>query len=400
MKNTERVRRLLVVTNTLRGGSGSHIVRLLDKLTPERWEVKVLCHGTRDFDPPAHVSLIDDTTRGRLHRFPVAQWRQLRRMHRLVQEYQPDIVHAFFFWPIIYGRILKRLGIVGHLVENREDGGFMWSETDYRVLRSTAGIPDRIICVSEAVREVVLEREGPPAGRTKVIRNGVALPLATLPLEERRAVRAELGFASSHRIVGMVANLDHAVKGASFFVESIPLIMKSVPEARFLVLGEGGGRAGLQRLAHDLGVADSVVFAGFRSDMHRFYPIMDVSVLTSLSEGLSMTILESMSYGLPVVATRVGGNPELVRDGRSGFLVPPRDPLIFADAVARVLKDAHLREEFGKQGLKIVEQEFALHAVAARYEEVYWATIAGAAPSRNETLHTAAEARGPSLDPK
>lgn len=362
---------VLVVTNTLRGGTGAHIVRLLERLAESRWQPMVLCHGSRDFDPPATVPLIDGSKRRRLDRFPLAQWRQLRAVHRLVRLHRPALVHAFFFWPIIYGRVLKRLGIIRNLVENREDQGFIWSETDYRLLRATATIPDRIICVSEAVRRVVLEREGTPADRTVVIRNGIRLPAGAPSRGELDAARAELGFGPEHRIVGMVANLDHAVKGARYFVDAIPLIARRIPEARFLVLGEGREKAALGARARELGVGDRVVFAGFRSDVQRFYPIMDVSVLTSLSEGLSITILESMSFGIPVVATAVGGNPELVRDGESGFLVPSKDVASFADAVVRVLGDRALAERLGRAGRTIVERDFALDTVARRYEQLY-----------------------------
>jgi glycosyltransferase involved in cell wall biosynthesis len=119
------------------------------------------------------------------------------------------------------------------------------------------------------------------------------------------------------------------------------------------------------------------VFAGFRSDVHRLYPIMDVSVLTSLSEGLSITILESMSFGIPVVATAVGGNPELVRHGESGFLVPPKDAASFADAVGRVLGDPQLAQNLGQEGREIVERDFALETVAARYAELYRGILNG-----------------------
>jgi glycosyltransferase involved in cell wall biosynthesis len=361
---------VLVITNTLKGGTGAHIVRLLERLAGSRWQPLLLCQGSRDFDPPASVPLIDDFERRR-DRFPLAQWKQLRTVHRLVRTHRPALVHAFFFWPIIYGRVLKRLGVIPHLVENREDQGFIWSDNDYGILRATAAVPDRVICVSEAVREVVLEREGTPEDRTVVIRNGVQLPDGALSQDDLAAARSEFGFGPEHRIVGMVANLDHAVKGASYFVDALPLIVARVPEARFLVLGEGREKTALRARAEELGVADRVVFAGFRSDVHRLYPIMDVSVLTSLSEGLSITILESMSFGIPVVATAVGGNPELVRHGESGFLVPPKDAASFADAVVRVLGDPQLAQKLGQEGRAIVERDFALETVAERYAELY-----------------------------
>jgi L-malate glycosyltransferase len=365
------IKTVLFVTSTLRGGTGAHLVRLLEHFDRARWNSVVLCHGGRDFDPPPHVPLIDDSIRSPLDHFPLAQWRQLRKLQSLNRTYDPAIVHAFFFWPIMYGRILKRFGIIRHLVENREDQGFIWSENDYRLLRATAWIPDRILCVSDAVREVVLERERAPEHRTVVVRNGVRLPAMQSSAVEGAAARAEFGFRPHHRIVGMVANLQHAVKGANYFIESMPLIVQEVPDARFLVLGEGREKEALQARARELGVGDKVAFAGFRPDAHRFYPIMDVSVLTSLSEGLSITIMESMSFGIPVVVTNVGGNAELVQDGTTGLLVPPKDVPRFAKAVVRVLRDRGLAVEFGRNGRRVVERDFALTRVADRYEQIY-----------------------------
>ena len=110
---------------------------------------------------------------------------------------------------------------------------------------------------------------------------------------------------------------------------------------------------------------------GFREDVHRFYALMDVSVLTSFSEGLSITILESMKYGVPVVVTDVGGNPEIVSNGRTGFLVPPGDSQEFADAVIRMLRDPSRRQRFGRDAQRVVECEFDLARVSRQYEQVY-----------------------------
>lgn len=388
---TPSLRQVLMVISTLGGGTGTHLVRLLDHLDRDRWRASILCHDRKALSPPAHVPLINGSTSpGILHRFPFAQWRQLRALRRVVRKDRPELVHAYFFWPIIYGRILKSMGTISHLVENREDEGFGWGTMEYALLRQTAGVPDRIICVSDSVRRVVLEREGVDPARTVIIRNGIAVPPGEFSAEndpgaEAASLREELDIAPDELVVGMVANLNRAVKGLDYFVESMPLIVREAPRARFLIVGGGTGHQALTDRMRDLGVVDRVLLPGFRADVDRFYRIMDVSVLTSLSEGLSITILESMSFGLPVVATRVGGNPELVEDGRTGLLVPPKDPEAFTAAVVRLLRDPDLRMALGREGRRRVRSEFSLPQVARRYSKLYEEVLETEAGPRSET---------------
>lgn len=365
------VKRLMLVTSNFGGGTGRHLVRLLDHLDRNRWQIEILCQGAKELDPPQGVMVLERGPRHRLDRLPFAQLRGLWELQHRIRARRPDVVHAYFFWPIVYGRLLKRMGLIRHLVENREDQGFNLGFWNYRFLRATAAVPDRVICVSEAVRRVAVEREGLAEERTVVIHNGVEPPARDVPAVEREEVRRELGLSPEEPLVGLVANLNRAVKGVAHFVEAVPLVLARVPEARFVILGDGPAAPALRRRVRDLGVEGRVTFAGFRSDIERFYSAMDVSVLTSLSEGLSMTLLESMSFGLPVVATRVGGNPELVRDGETGFLVPPADPPAFARRVVELLRDRRLRERMGRAGREVVGARFTLSGTAAAYERVY-----------------------------
>jgi glycosyltransferase involved in cell wall biosynthesis len=300
---------------------------------------------------------------------PVAQVRRLLYLRRHIAQSAPDLVHTYFFWSIIYGRILKRLGAIRLLVENREDMGFSWGTNEYRFLRLTASLPDRVICVAEAVREVVVAKERIDPARTLVVRNGVQ-PLRTVS-KERSAIREELGIAKDVLVIGMVANLNRPVKGVSHFLDAIPLIARAVPTARFLIVGRASNEKALWAQARALGVDNCLTLAGYRSDVSKCYAAMDVSVLTSLTEGLSLTILESMNHGLPVVVTRVGGNPEVVTNAETGFLVPPGDVRSFAEHVIDLLKNPDLRARMGRQARRRIEREFDIRDVRARYLRVY-----------------------------
>lgn len=296
--------------------------------------------------------------------YPFAQLRRFAFVQRKTAEYAPDVLHTYFFWSIMYGRALKLLGRVKVLVENREDQGFNWGAHEYFLLRRTRFVPDRVICVSEAVRNVVIDKEGLDSSRVLVIHNGLDMQSVRV---EPSTMRDKLGFNSDHLVVGMVANFDRPVKGASYLIDAIPAIIQAVPCARFLLVGRGD----LRGRARALGVEPYVTFAGFQSDIHRYYAAMDISVLTSLSEGLSITLLESMMHKLPVVATNVGGNPEVVIDGTTGFLVPPKDVGTFVDKVVCLLNDTELRARMGQKALQLAETNFRMDLVAESYLRIH-----------------------------
>jgi glycosyltransferase involved in cell wall biosynthesis len=368
--------RLLIATDDIGGGTGSHVAALVEKLHHLGWAIRVVCYGAGDQRLPTGVALVRGPGRNRWDRFPVAQLRRARHLEAQVKQWRPDVLHTYFFWSVMYGRYLKRRGAVRCLVENREDQGFNVSAMEYRLLRATAALPDRVVCVASAVKDVVLEREGLSGEQAVVIHNGLPFGPDRHLQAADQGLRHQLGLLPGQPVVGLVANLNREIKGVPFFIEAVPLILQQVSEARFLVLGDGHLRAGLESRVRELGVGDRVIFAGFQEDIHRFYPLMDVSTLTSLSEGLSITILESMSYGLPVVVTRVGGNPELVEDGKTGFLVPPRDPKAFAEAVAALLIDPDRREVMGAHA-KASIQSFRIEEVAARYAGLYRSLVGG-----------------------
>jgi glycosyltransferase involved in cell wall biosynthesis len=377
--------RILVLTDDLGGGTGNHVASLARRWDRSGWPARIVTTGRPAVRAVSGLSLRHVSSAGAWDRFPVAQLRRLLIASAEVRTRRPDLVHTYFFWSILSGRALKKLRRIRVLVENREDMGFAWGPWEYRLLKRGRSLPDRVVCVSEAVRETVLKREGLEPHRVTVIHNGVEpLPEGTRARDE---LRAELHFAPEHRVVGLVANLNRPVKGVSHFLRAIPRIAEAVPDARFVIVGEGALESDLRAEADALGVSQRVVFAGYRENVNDYYATMDVSVLTSLSEGLSLTLLESMRQGLPVVATRVGGNPELVVHGETGFLVRPGDTEAFSQSVIRLLGDADLRERLGAAGRRLVHERFMLPDIAERYLRLY------------RTLLDSAEEPGPGVSP-
>ena len=361
--------RIMFLTDDLGGGTGNHLLSMMKYWDKTRWQAEILSRVplTARVSPEVPVRYLPSN--GTIKLYPIAQIQALGRIRNVISEIDPAILHTYFFWPILFGRLLKWGGAVKVLVENREDQGFDWGVHEYSWLRLTRNLPDRIVCVSEAVKQVVLERERVGEDRIAVIRNGVE----TLPdaRAEAAEIRKEFGIGEDHLVVGMVANFNRSVKGVSLFLDAVPEIVRAVPAARFLLIGRGKEEKTLRDKARTMGIEPYVRFAGYRKDIHRCYAIMDVSALTSFSEGLSITLLESMRCGVPVVATRVGGNPEVVADGVTGYLVPPGDVPAFVSRTVELLLDKDLRWRMGEEARRRVMRDFRMEDVASRYLALY-----------------------------
>lgn len=354
----------------LGGGTGMQIRGIYGHELFDAWEREVVVLGSGTEPSPDGARLTRLPGLARFGRFPVAQVRGFLELRRHLRKIRPDLLHTYFFWPILFGRILKLLGEVEYLVENREDEGFNWGAHEYGWLRLTRGLPDRVICVSESVRRHVLERERLPRDRVTVIHNGIPLP-PKVPAADVVALRGKLNIDADGPVVGMVANMNRRVKGVHYFLESAAEILAHRPDSQFLVVGGGRELEHHRRRAEELGLSDAMCFTGFQENVAPLYELMDVSVLTSLSEGLSITLLESMGHELPVVVTRVGGNPEVVIDGTTGYLVPPRDAHALAGKVLHLLDDPELRTRMGLAARERVERDFSVHRTARDYAELF-----------------------------
>ena len=160
-------------------------------------------------------------------------------------------------------------------------------------------------------------------------------------------------------------------RGNEQLLEAAALVRQAIPSATLVVVGDGPLRPALEARAQELGLNGSVRFLGAVPQAARLIPHFDVFVLSSVWEGMSNSLLEAMAAGRPVVATRVGGNPEVVVDGETGLLVPPRDARALADATVRLLRDRELARRFGDAGRRRVESQFTLERMVHRMEDLY-----------------------------
>ena len=363
-------RTALLLLEDLGGGTGNHVCQLAALWRTRGWRVVIVTQRAPLVRAlPEGVDVHVTKSGGWYDRFPLAQLRRLVALKRIVATLKPDVVHTYFFWSIIYGRLLKLMGLAPVLVENREDMGFSWGWGAYLALRLTQSVPDRVIAVAGPVKEVALRKEGLAPSRAIVVHNGI--PLATSAERGREETRRQFGFAHEHIVIGMVANLPREVKGGKHLLDVVREVVAAAPTARFLLVGMGTDAETLRPELETRGIAEYVVGAGYRRDVEDCYTAMDISVLTSSTEGLSITLLESMRAGLPTVATRVGGNAELVVEGETGFLVDFGNWSAFVDRVVSLAHDGDQRRRMGDAGRRRVAEQFGAEGVGGRYLTVY-----------------------------
>lgn len=244
--------------------------------------------------------------------------------------------------------------------------------------RLAAQLGHAVTAVSSASRKMVCTLGDLAEEAVTVIPNGVDLKRFTPSPPQgaaRSALRAALGLAAESRLVAHVAGL-RPIKDQVTLLRAWRLVRDGCvrePRARpvLLLVGEGECRAALETLAAELGIHDDVRFLGQRRDVDQLLPACDLFVLSSLSEGMSFAILEAMAAGLPVVATRVGGNGELVEEGKNGLLVPPRDPEALAAPLMRLLREPHQRRAMAAQSRRLVEQHYDQATTTQRYLALY-----------------------------
>lgn len=296
-------------------------------------------------------------------------FRLFLNLYRILKKNKIDIIHSqngCSFYSALAGRLAGVKAIVhtdhGRLVPDRKVA--KWED------RIASLMMDRFIGVSEDLTEYLASQVKISIKKLMTIVNGVDTQrFVPLEPEAREKARAVYGFDPGDKILGTVCRLD-PVKNLELLIGNMPNICKAVPNCKALIVGDGPAEPHLRNYAKSLGLDNKVIFAGRSSEIEKVLPIFDLYVNTSLSEGTSMTILEAMSCGLPVVASDVGGNPSLV-DSSNGSLFPAGNRKIFEQKVVDFLNSTDGLAELGRASRKKAETNFSFDRVVKQYEELY-----------------------------
>ena len=231
---------------------------------------------------------------------------------------------------------------------------------------------DRVISVSEEARQYHIDITGAPGSQVTTIYNGIDLSgfSSMDQAHERMAVRAELGIPSEANILVTVAVL-RPQKGIQFLIRALPGVLASSPQTYYLIVGSGSHQNALLEEVDKAGIGERVIFAGMRKDVPRLLAASDVFVLPTLTEALPTVLAEAMAARLPVIASRVGGVPEMITEGRNGLLVEPEDLPGLSGACIQLLNNPGQRAAMGAEGWEIVHQKFSIERQVDQLKELY-----------------------------
>lgn len=294
------------------------------------------------------------------------------RLARVLKEHDIDIVHCHHYSPYVYGLLASVLKPTVQLVFTEH--GRLSDAAPSRKRRFVNPLlsrwPGKLCAVSADLKNHMVA-EGFPARRVGVTYNGID-PGRRPTAAERSAARESLGLPGTAFVAGTVGRLD-PVKNLHLLLQTHAFLVSKHPQVRTVIVGDGDERAALEAHVQSLGIKESVVFAGYRADVRALMPAFDVYVNTSSYEGVSLTILEAMAAALPVVATRVGGNPEVVIDQETGLLVPGIARSL-ADAIGGLIHDERRRRVMGDAGRFRVKRHFSIARMVEEYASVYLGT--------------------------
>jgi sugar transferase (PEP-CTERM/EpsH1 system associated) len=284
--------------------------------------------------------------------------RMALRIAAWLRRWRVDVVHTHDSKPLIYGTPAARLAGVRRVVHMRHFTRLpSMSRRQTLLARFASRLVNDYVCVSEESARVAKE-EGVPAERVRTIPNGIDLERFKYTGPNPHSPAVVVGRLSPEKDLG---NL----------VRAVALITRQKPAFRLEIAGAGPCRAELEQLAKEVGVESQVSFLGEVRDVAGLLSRASMFVLPSLTEGISLTLLEAMACGLPIVATRVGGTPEVVIDGQTGLLVPPADPAALARAILEVSGNQTRSQQLGDAGRSRVEQLFASKRMVEAYEALY-----------------------------
>lgn len=345
----------------LTGGLERLLVEFGRNRNGERFETSFVALGgmgtpAEDLRRQGHqVQCVADEVSGKIAR--------LRRLTQIFKEGQFDIVHTHNTLPHFYGALAAKIAGIPVVVNSQHGRGCGNSWKAKLQFRLANRLSDRVVGVSEDAAELCRRDDIRSAHRTIAIWNGVDLD------------RFEYHGPTAQPVAISVARLSPE-KDIATLIRAVWILVKDCPEFRLKIVGDGAERSNLEGLVNDLNLQDHVEFLGERSDISELLSQAGFFVSSSRTEGISLTLLEAMAVGLPVVTTRVGGNPEIVVDGKTGRLVAAESPEELALAMRDLLNEREAWPVFGELGRQRVEQHFNVRSMVRQYEELYLELLA------------------------
>ena len=367
-----RVRLMFVVGNFVAGGAERHLLEMWSRIDRERFAVEIACFRAEGQFWPEVRALGWPVHELRVGRriYDASGFRGLLRLVGAVRRFRPDVIHGYLFGPNLFAVLAGRTcGVPVVAVAKRNVDAFE-TPRQQRVQRFVHRAATHVTAVSETVAGTVVAM-GVPRARVTVIPNGVDVARFGAASGDR----ASLGAANGEAVIGSVGCLA-ARKDYGTLLEALARLEARGRRFHATLVGDGPDRAALEARARALGLDRRLTFLGERPDVEKLLPAMDVFVLSSREEGIPNSLLEAMAAGRPAVATAVGGTPEVLDDGVTGWLVPPSDPVALAGALECVLDDPEEAAKRGAAAHRVTLERRSIDAMVRRHEEFYRTALA------------------------
>jgi glycosyltransferase involved in cell wall biosynthesis len=362
----KRINVLFIIKPERAAGAEMVLLEAAARLNPERFRVFAgLLTPDREHLLPPHLTPVNFNLPG------LNGWVWLRFFAHLcwvLFTHKIQIIHTNSYVPGNYARLAAALLRVPVIVDHWH--GFTRFNRKRRIICRLLGrCTDLSLTVSRGVKEYLIAQCGLDPEKIRVVHNGVDL-VRLGQHRPRTVVRRELGLSATAPVVGLVARLDHWGKGHREFFTALAGLKARYP-VEALIIGGGRREEEMRQLAAEMGLAGRVHFLGQRQDIPDLLAALDIFVLPSHSEGVSLALLEAMAAGLPVIATTVGGLPEVVRHEENGLLIPARDPEALAAALTRLLAEPDLAKKLGDNARRDVAEHFSLERLGREINEIY-----------------------------
>ncbi|MCJ7458541.1 MAG: glycosyltransferase family 4 protein [candidate division Zixibacteria bacterium] len=389
----KRIKVLRIITRQNIGGPAFHTILLTSHLDHNRFE-SILVKGSEgkdegDMDELAKskkIELIYVKELSReisLRKDLIALW----KLYRIIRREKPDIVHTHTAKAGTLGRFAARLAgvpIVVHTFHGNIFEGYfssLKSKLFLNIERLLASLSSKVIAISHSQKQALLKYKICNPGRISCIPLGLELEPFLNSEKKKGIFRKELNLDEGIPLIGIVARLV-PIKGHIYFLEAAKLVSQDFPSAKFIVVGDGELRKKLMDLVTDLGIKDKVIFCGFRKNLTDIYADLDIVVLSSLNEGLPVSIIEALTAKKAVVATEVGGVRDLVENRVTGILVPKQDSKNLAQGMLYLLRNPQEGLKFGENGRKKVYPALNYTRLVSDIEELYEDLVAKRGLSR------------------
>jgi sugar transferase (PEP-CTERM/EpsH1 system associated) len=306
-----------------------------------------------------------------LNRKPGVDFSLIRKLIKILKDRQIDIIHAHQYTPYFYAATAAILSARPKVIftehGRHQPDRIRPKRAIYNQFLNL--FSDRITGVSNFSKDSLVKYEKLPARKIKVIYNGISLEEFKISLD-REAKRKELGIDQDEVVMGMVGRFD-PIKNQLMLLRAFSEVLKHISGTKLLLIGDGPLKEKCKKFASELGIGDRVVFLGWRRDVLELLRTLDIFVLSSLTEATSLTLLEAMAAGLPVIATDAGGNPEIIMNDRTGILISLGNYREFAKAMVSLIEDPEKRKRMGEAGIRRIKALFSIDRMLKEYEDLY-----------------------------